>query len=132
MTITENLLTRSALAHCGCEEFVIRDGEHENRSPGELVIPKPPVKTMSDQQGPSGSKKSKERDDEAQEDRQSEEIMEQDADETENDEDKTSVGGASSLDFNFLDDDEKGTETLSGTTESADDETSTLEPPQPL
>ena len=35
----------------------------------------------------------------------------------------------SSIDFNFLDDFEIGTETLEGTTEPAVDETSTLEPP---
>ena len=35
----------------------------------------------------------------------------------------------SSLDFNFLYDYEIGTETLEGTTEPAEDETSTLEPP---
>ena len=35
----------------------------------------------------------------------------------------------SSQEFNFLDDFEIGTETLEGTTEPAEDETSTLEPP---
>ena len=38
----------------------------------------------------------------------------------------------SSLDFNFLDDFEIGTETLEGTTEPAEDGTSTLEPPSAL
>ena len=45
------------------------------------------------------------------------------------DDDRASVGGASSLDFNFLVDHEEGTETLAGATEPEEDETSTLEPP---
>ena len=43
---------------------MIRHGERENRSAGELVVPKLPVETMSDEQGPSGSGRRKERDDE--------------------------------------------------------------------
>ena len=39
------------------------------------------------------------------------------------------MGGASSLDFNFSDDDKVGAETLAGTTEPAEDEISTLESP---
>ena len=33
----------------------MRYGEHEDRSAGELIMPKFPVETMSDEQGPSGS-----------------------------------------------------------------------------
>ena len=55
--------------------------------------------------------------------------MEQDPDPAGRDDGSASVGGASSLNFNLLDDDEVGTETLAGTTEPAEDEISTLEPP---
>ena len=55
--------------------------------------------------------------------------MQQDPDQAGKDDDKASTGGMSSLDFNFLDDFEIGTETLEGTTEPAEDETSTLEHP---
>ena len=41
--------------------------------------------------------------------------------------DKVSVGGGFSLDFNFKD--EEGREKLAGTTEPVEDETSTLNPP---
>ena len=44
------------------------------------------------------------------------------------DDDKASVGGALILDFMLFDESEEGTETLAGTTESAKDEISTLEP----
>ena len=43
-------------------------------------MPKLPAETMSDEQGPSGSRKRKERDDEEQDDRQPEELMENDPD----------------------------------------------------
>ena len=75
-----------------------------------------PVVTTNDEQEPSGSRKNEERDDEEKEDRQLEKRIEQDSDHAERDEDKTSIDGASSLDFNFLDDDEEGTETLARTT----------------
>ena len=42
---------------------------------------------------------------------------------------RASTGGISSLDFTFLDDFDMRTETLEGTTEPAEEETSTLEPP---
>ena len=73
-------------------------------------------------------RKNEERDDEENENLRPEEPMEQDPDKAGSDDEKASVGGASRLDFNFLDDKE-GTETLAGTTEPAEDETSTLEPP---
>ena len=55
--------------------------------------------------------------------------MQQDPDQAEKEDDKASTGGMSSLDFNFLSDYENGTNTLEGTTEPADEGTSTLEPP---
>ena len=55
--------------------------------------------------------------------------MQPDHDQAGKDDDKVSTDGIFSLDFNFLDDFEIGTETLEGTTEPAEDETSTLEPP---
>ena len=56
--------------------------------------------------------------------------MEQDPEQVGKDDDKASVDGASSLDFNFLD--EAETESVAGTTGSAEDETSTLELPSTL
>ena len=50
--------------------------------------------------------------------------MEKDPDQVKKVDDKTSLGGASSLYFNFLAEDE--TETVAGKTEPAEDETSTL------
>ena len=58
--------------------------------------------------------------------------MHQDPDQAEKEDDKASTGGLSSLDFNFLSDFESGADALEATTESADEGTSTLEPPQPL
>ena len=55
--------------------------------------------------------------------------MQQDPDQAEKEDDKASTGRMSSLDFNFLSDVENGTETLEGTTEPAEEGTSTLEPP---
>ena len=54
LEITGKLLTRTALAPFGCEEIVIKHGEREDRSAGNLVVPKLPIKTMSDEQRPSG------------------------------------------------------------------------------
>ena len=76
-----------------------------------------PVETSNDEQGPSGSGKNEKRDNEEKEDRQLEEPMEQDPNHAGRDDDRGSVGGASSLDFNFLNYDEVGTETVAGTTE---------------
>ena len=55
--------------------------------------------------------------------------MEQDPDQAGRHDHGASVGGASSLDLNFSDDDKVGAETLAGTIEPVEDETSTLEPP---
>ena len=84
---------------------------------------------MSEEQGPLGSRRNRERGEKEGEDCQPEEAMEQDSDQAGKDDDKASTGGLSSLDFNFLDDYEVGAEMLDGTTEPAEDGTSTLEPP---
>ena len=55
--------------------------------------------------------------------------MQQDPDQAGKDYDKASIGGMSSLDFNFLENFQVEAGTLEGTTEPADDETSTLELP---
>ena len=55
--------------------------------------------------------------------------MQQNPDQAGKDDDKASTGWMPSLDFNFLEDFEVETGTLAGTTEPAEDETSTLEPP---
>ena len=55
--------------------------------------------------------------------------MQQDPDQAEKEDDKSSTGGMSSLDFNFLSDFENSTDTLEATTEPADEGTYTLEPP---
>ena len=55
--------------------------------------------------------------------------MQQDPGQAEKEDDKALTGGISSLDFNFLSDFEKGTDMLEGTTEPAEEGTSTLEPP---
>ena len=55
--------------------------------------------------------------------------MQQDPDRAEKEDDKASIGGMSSLDFNFLSDFENVTDRLEATTEPADEGTSTLESP---
>ena len=129
MAISVKLSTRTALAPFGCEGVKIKHKENEDTSASKLVGPMFPVETNNDEQGPSGSGKIEERDYEEEEDRQPEEQMEQDLHQAGKNDDKTSTGGVSSLDFNLLDDYEVRTETLEGTTETAEDETSTLEPP---
>ena len=66
---TEKLLTWTALALLGSEEVVINQGEREDWSAGTIFVQKLPVATVNDGQGPSGSGKSEERDNEK-EDRQ--------------------------------------------------------------
>ena len=124
LAITGKLLTSTAQAPFGCDEVKRRYGDREDPSAEELVMPKLPVETMSDERGPSGSRKSKERDDEEQEDRQPVEPIEQGPEQAAKDDGKASVGGVSSVDVSFLDEDE----TVAGTTEPADNETSTMEP----
>ena len=117
LAVTGKLLTGTALAPLGCKEVVIRYGEHETRSAGDLVTPKLPVDTMSGEQGPPGSRRSKEQGDAEQDIPQPEKPMEQDPNQAGRDDDKASQEGASSLDFIFLDEDE--TETVVGTSEPA-------------
>ena len=69
---------------------MIRHRVREDPSAGELVVPKLPV---SEEQGPSGSGKSKERDDEEQEGHQPEKLMEHDHHQAGKLDDKVSVGG---------------------------------------
>ena len=95
-------------------------------------MPKLPVETTNDEQGPSGSWTNEKRDDTKKEYRQPEEPMEQNSDQAGRDDDKAESRGVSSLDFNISDEDEEGTETLTGTTEAAVDETSMLEPPSAI
>ena len=130
LTISGKLLTGTALAPLGCEEIEIKHGEEEVKSAGRLVIPKFPDGTGKEEQGPSSSGKNQKRDDNKGEDqRQSEEPMQQEPDQAGKDDDKASTGGMSRLDFNFLEDFEVETGTSEGTTEPAEDETSTLESP---
>ena len=84
-----------------------------------------PEAIYDDEQGPSGSAQNKKLVDEDQENCQTAKPMDQDPDQAQKNDDKAQVGGASSLEFNFLDDDEP--ETVGGTTEPAEDKTSTLE-----
>ena len=65
LKITGKLLTTTALAPFGYEEVVIRHEEQDDRSAGELVVPKLSTEAMIGEQGPSGSGKNK--DDEEQE-----------------------------------------------------------------
>ena len=130
LTISGSLLRRTALVPFGCEEIKIKHGEEEDKSAGRLAIPKFPVGTGSEEQGPSSSRKNQKRDDEEGEDHgRSEEPMQQDPDQAGKYDDKALTGGMSSLDFNFLEDFEVETGTLEGTTEPAEAETSALEPP---
>ena len=128
LAISRKLLTRIALAPFGCQEIKIKHGEEEDKSAGRLVIPNFPDGTRTEGQGPSSSGRKQKRD-YKEEDRRSEELMEQDHDQAGKDDNKASTGGMSSLELNFLDDFEIGTETLEGTPEPAEDGTSTLEPP---
>ena len=60
LALSGKLLTRTALApfFC-CEEVKINYGENKDKSAGKLVVPKFPVETMNDEQGPSRSGKMK-------------------------------------------------------------------------
>ena len=129
LKMSGNLHTRTVLAPFDCEEVKVIHGEEENRSAGRLVIPNFPDRTRSEEQGPSNSGKNQKRDDELGGNRRSEEPMQQDPGQAEKEDDKALTGGMSSLDFNFLSDFERGTDMLEGTTEPAEEGTSTLEPP---
>ena len=104
-------------------------GEDEDRSAGTLIIPKFPEGADTGMQGPSRSKRNTSEGDDGQGgSRQTEEPMQQDANQAGGEDDRASTGAVSSLDFNFLSDFENNADTLEAT-EPADEGTSTLEPP---
>ena len=82
----------------------------------------------TEKQGPLKSKDRPEGDDGQGGNHRSEEPMQQDTDQVEKEDDKASTGGVSSLDLIFLSDFENNADTLE-TTEPANEDTSTLEPP---
>ena len=129
LTVGGTLQTRTMLAPFGHEEVKVVHGEEEDQSAGRLVIPKFPNGPRSEEQRPSSSGKNPRRDDGQGGSRQSEEPMQQDADQAKKEDDKASTGGMSSLDFNFLSNFENGTDTLEATIEPAGGGISTLEPP---
>ena len=129
LTVVRTLQTRTFLAPFRCEEIKVVHGEEEDRSVGTLIIPKFPEGADTGKQGPSRSKREKsEGDDRQGGSRQTEEPMQQDANQARGEDDRASSGGVSSLDFNFLSDFENNADTLEAT-EPADKGTSTLEPP---
>ena len=129
LQLSWKLYTKKVLALFGCDEVKLMHGEEEDRSAGRLVVPKFPDGSRNEEQGLSSSGKNQKRDDEQGGNRQSEEPMQQDPDQAEKADDKASTGGMYSLDVNFLSDLKNGTDTLEGTTEPAEERTSTLEPP---
>ena len=96
-------MTRTMLAPFGHEAVKVH-GEEEYHSADRLIIPKFPDGARSEEQGPSSSGRNPRRDDGQGESRQSEEPMQQDPDQAEEEDDKVSTGGMSSLEFNFLSD----------------------------
>ena len=129
LTVVGTLRTRSFLAPFGCEETKVVHGEEEDRSAGTLIIPKFPEGTDNDEQGPSSSKKDMSEGDDGQGgSRQTEEPMQQDADQAGGEDDRASTGRVSSLDFNIFSDLENNADTLE-TNVPADEGISTLEPP---
>ena len=130
LTVVGTLQTRTFLAPFGCEEIKVVHGEEEDRSAGTLIIPKFPERADTEKQGPSSSKRNTSEGDDGQGgSRQTEEPMQQDANQAGGEDDRASQGGVSSLDFNFnLSDFENNADTLEAT-ESAYEGTSTLKPP---
>ena len=129
LKIGGTLQMRTFLATFGCEEIKVVHGEEEDGSAGTLIIPKFPGGVDTEKQGPSSSKKDTSEGDDGQGgSRQTEEPMQQDANQPGGKDDRASTEGVSSLDFNFLSDLENNADTL-GATEPADEGTSTLEPP---
>ena len=123
------LQTRTFLAPFGCEEIKVVHGEEEDKSAGTLLIPRFPEGADNDEQGPSSSSKDMSEGDDGQGgSRQTEEPMQQDADQAGGEDDRASTGGTSSLDFNIFSDLENNADTLERT-EPADEGISTLEPP---
>ena len=102
---------------------VMQYGECENKSAGDRVVPKLPVeRSKENEDGPLDPVKSEVWDEEEQEDRQPKKPMEQ----ARKDDYKAPVGGASSLVFNFLDEDENYS--VAVTIEPTEDEIFTLDP----
>ena len=129
LTVVGTLQTRTFIAPIGSEEIKMVHGEEEDRSAGTLIIPKFPEGADTGKQGPSRSKRDKSEGDDGQGgSRQTEEPMQQDANQAGGEDDRASSGGVSSLDFNFLSDFENNADTLEAN-EPADEGTSTLEPP---
>ena len=85
--------------------------------------------TINEVQKISGSGRNRKRDDNVGVGRRSEEPMENNSKQAGRDDDITSTGGVSSLDFNSLRDCEIETETFETITEPVEDGTSTLKPP---
>ena len=126
LTVVGTLQTRTVIAPIGCEEIKMVHGEEEDRSAGTLIIPKFPEGADTGKQGPSRSKRDKSEGDDGQGgSRQTEEPMQQDANQAGGEDDRASSGGVSSLDFNFLSDFENNADTLEAT-EPEDEGTSTL------
>ena len=129
LAVVGTLQTRTFLAPFGCEEIKVVHGEEEDRSAGTMIIPKFPEGTDNDTQVPSSSKKDMSEGDDGQGgSRQTEEPMQQDADQAGGEDDRASTGGVSSLDFNIFSDLENNADSLE-TNEPADEGISTLEPP---
>ena len=128
LTVGGTLQTRTFLAPIGSEEIKVVHGEKEDKSAGRLIIPKFPEGVRTEEQGPPNSKDRSEGDDGQGGSGRSEELMQEDPDQAEKEDDKASTGGISSLDFNFLSDFENNADAF-GTTEPANEGTSTLEPP---
>ena len=123
------LPARTFLIPFGCEEIKVVHGEEEDGSAGTLIILRFPEGADNDEQGPSSSIKDMTEGDDGQGgSRQTEEPMQQDADQAGGEDDRASTGGTSSLDFNIFSDLENNADTLE-TTEPADEGISTLEPP---
>ena len=103
LTVGGTLRTRVFLAPFGCEEFKVIHGEEEDESAGTLIIPKFPEGADAEKQRPSGSKKDTSEGGDGQGgSHQTGEPMQQDANQAGGEDDRSSTGGVSSLDFNFL------------------------------
>ena len=101
-------------------------GEEEDKSAGTLLIPRFQEEADKDEQGPSNSNRDKPEGSDGQGgSRQTEEPMQQD--QAGGEDDRASIGGTSSLDFNIFSDLENNADTLETT--ELDEVTSTLEPP---
>ena len=126
MKVAGVLQTRIFLAPFGCEEIKVVHGEEEDKSAGTLLIPRFQEEADKDEQGPSNSNRDKSEGDDGQGgSRQTEEPMQQD--QAGGEDDRASIGGTSSLDFNIFSDLENNADTLETT--ELDEGTSTLEPP---